>query len=80
MTGFLRSLPDLAPTEVMTTIGHSGIPRSVLASRPLEASYFSTWSRTHWAGLGSYSPESAMWGRTESNAAVFPDRALACRA
>src|SRR6478735_1018909 len=60
MTGFLRSLPDLAPFDVITTIGHSGLPRRMFAFWPFEDSNSSTWSRTHCSGLGSYSPSSAM--------------------
>ena len=30
MTGFLRSLPDFAPRDVITTIGHSGLPWRML--------------------------------------------------
>src|SRR6476659_8706481 len=59
ITGFLRRFPDFAPTEVITTIG-SVPPRNVLASWPWLASNCSTWSRTHWALLGTYSPTSVM--------------------
>ena len=55
ITGFLRRFPDFAPTLVITTIG-SVPPRRVLASAPSVASNFSTWSRTHCALLGTYSP------------------------
>ena len=37
MTGFLRSLPLFAPTDVITTIGHSEWPRRVFASVPPDA-------------------------------------------
>src|SRR4051795_4268821 len=53
ITGFLRILPDLAPTDVTTT---TGTPRRVVPSVPPDDSYASTWSRTHCSGLGSYSP------------------------
>ena len=36
------------------------MPRSVVPLVPPERSYSSTWSRTHWVGLGSYSPERGM--------------------
>src|SRR5262245_25951626 len=55
ISGFLRRAPDFRPTEVMTTIG-SGPPRRVLARAPPDASYSSTWSRTHCRVLGMYSP------------------------
>src|SRR6478672_3042606 len=59
ITGFLRRLPDLAPTDVITTIG-SPVSRRVLASCPSLASNFSTCSRTQPALLGTYSPWSVM--------------------
>src|SRR4029079_15921739 len=55
MTGFLRTLPDFAPSEVITTIG-SPVSRNVLARCPSEASNSATWSRTHCCLLGTYSP------------------------
>jgi hypothetical protein len=56
ITGFFRSFPDRAPTEVMTTIG-SPVRARVVARVPPEASNSATWSRTHFWVLGSYSPE-----------------------
>ena len=44
---------ELAPREVITT---TGTPRSMVPLVPPELSYSSTWSRTHFALLGSYSP------------------------
>src|SRR5579864_9365806 len=41
----------------MTT---TGTPRSVVPRVPPELSYSCTWSRTHLAGLGSYSPSSGI--------------------
>jgi hypothetical protein len=50
ITGFLRRLPDFAPTEVITTTGNpfSSVPRV-----PPDDSYSSTFSRTHWVLLGT---------------------------
>ena len=52
MSGFLRSLPLLAPRLVTTMMGMP-VSSSVLARVPPEASYSATWSRTHSDGLGS---------------------------
>src|SRR3954454_21901441 len=60
MTGFLRSFPDFAPLDVITTIGQSGRPRRMFARAPFDASNSSTCSRTQPSGLGSYSPSSVM--------------------
>ena len=59
----------------MTTIG-SFVPGSVLASWPLLASNCSTWSRTHWALLGTYSPVIAMPPSTADLPAVRQGRSL----
>ena len=70
--GFLRRAPDLRPTEVITTIG-SLPPRRVLARAPPEASYSATWSRTHLALLGMYSPtRRVMSGPTAGRPLGFP--------
>src|SRR5205085_1115439 len=53
ITGFLRSLPELAPSDVITT---TGTPRNVAPLVPPDVSYSWTCSRTHFAWLGSYSP------------------------
>src|SRR3954454_1754325 len=55
ISAVLRSLPLLLP-RVVTMITGMPVSRSVLASLPPEASYASTWLRTHADGLGSYSP------------------------
>src|SRR3954471_8852848 len=57
MSGVLRSLPDLFPRVVTTTIDRP-LSRNVLARRPPDASYSATCSRTQPYGLGSYSPSS----------------------
>src|SRR3954452_25363569 len=57
MSGTLRSLPDFAPMVVRRM---TGLPCNVVPLVPPERSYSSTWSRTHWVGLGSYSPERGM--------------------
>ena len=57
ISGFLRSLPLFAPTEVHHDHGDAAHRRALL---PPEDSIFSTWSRTHFSGLGSYSPFSVM--------------------
>src|SRR4051812_36436264 len=59
MSGVFRSLPLLLP-RVVTMITGSPVSRRVLARWPPDLSYSSTWSRTHLAGLGSYSPSSVM--------------------
>src|SRR4051794_37657479 len=48
-------LPLLLP-RIVTMITGSPVSRRVLALVPPDASYCSTWSRTHWARLGMYSP------------------------
>src|SRR5665647_959696 len=53
ISGTLRTLPDFAP-RVVTMI--TGISRIVVPEVPPDPSYSSTLSRTHSAGLGSYSP------------------------
>src|ERR1700743_692945 len=57
ITGFLRSLPDAEPIEVMTI---TGTPRSTVPLVPPELSISSTCLRTHSAELGAYSPSSGM--------------------
>src|SRR3954447_14364713 len=57
MSGVLRSLPDLAPTDVSRMIG---TPRRVLASAPSVASNRSACLRAHSSVLGAYSPVSGM--------------------
>src|SRR5699024_3678425 len=52
MTGVLRSLPELAP---MLSTMITGMPFISVPSVPPDDSYSSTWSRTHFAGLGAYS-------------------------
>src|SRR5690242_6939704 len=59
MSGFLRTLPLFTPRVQNTTMGRP-VSRSVFASRPRLASYFSTWSRTHCCELGWYSPSNGM--------------------
>src|SRR5215210_1029093 len=79
MSGFLRSAPDLRPTEVITTIG-SWPPRRVLARAPPEASYSATWSRTHCSVLGTYSPtRRVMSGSTSRGARGFPSAVATAR-
>src|SRR6476620_8967238 len=46
-------MPDRAPSVVRMTTGR---PRRVVPRVPPEDSYSSTWSRTHFWGLGWYSP------------------------
>lgn len=57
--GVLRSLPLLAPRVVSRITGMS---RIVIPSLPPDFSMRSTCSRTHWVGLGSYSPSRGMDG------------------
>ncbi|MCP2259871.1 Helix-turn-helix domain-containing protein [Streptoalloteichus tenebrarius] len=54
ISGTLRILPLFAPRIVTMTTGRP-VSHSVVPSVPPELSYSSTCSRTHWAGLGSYS-------------------------
>ena len=69
--GFLKSLRargDVTPVIILTALDQvsdriegltrngSSVPGSVVALVPPDASYSSTWSRTHWALLGTYSP------------------------
>src|SRR5690348_18477658 len=51
INGILRMLPVLLPRVVKMI---TGLPRSVLPSRPPVDSYVSTWSRTHFSGLATY--------------------------
>src|SRR5690349_9056106 len=67
MTGDLRSLPLLTPRLVRMT---TGSPRIVVPSVPPEPSYFSTCSRTHAVGLGSYSPSRGMTSLPSSETRV----------
>src|SRR5680860_835166 len=73
ISGILRTLPVLAPTLVRMTTGR---PRIVVPSVPPERSYFSTWLRTYSFGLGSYTPDSAMFTRTPMDGARFPGGSL----
>src|SRR5215467_2786908 len=59
ITGVLRTLPLFAPRLVTITTGRP-VSRSVVPWVPPELSYNSTWSRTHAARLGSYSPSTGM--------------------
>src|SRR5436190_17984803 len=58
ISAVLRRVPLLLPRVVTMTMGNP-VSSKVLASRPPERSYCSTWSRTHCHGLGTYSPSSA---------------------
>ena len=80
ITGFLRSLPDFAPTrgdhhDRVTPCAAQGVGLAA----PSVASYSSTWSRTHCAGLGSYSPSVSCPPQHHAPAAGFRP-ALALRA
>src|SRR5580698_3658968 len=59
ISGVLRSFPLLLP-RLVTMITGRPVSRSVLARWPPDASYSATWSRTHRAVLGSYSPSRLM--------------------
>ena len=59
ITGSLRTFPLTRPRMVTMITGISVLP-SVFPRLPPELSYSATWSRTHWAGLGSYSPSMDM--------------------
>src|SRR5262249_4881883 len=59
ITGVLRILPLLTPRLVTITTGRP-VSRSVVPRVPPEPSYSSTWSRTHAAVLGSYSPSTGI--------------------
>src|ERR1035438_4564501 len=45
---------------MVTMITGISVSPSVFPRWPPELSYSATWSRTHWAGLGSYSPSMGM--------------------
>src|SRR5262245_20171835 len=82
MSGTLRILPDFAPRRVSST---TDIPNRLIPSAPPEASIFSTWSRTHPVGLGSYSPVIGMkriiaggWGRGHRDPAGHRILPMAC--
>jgi len=66
----LRTLPHRAPTDVTITTGLP-VSRSVLPRAPPEDSWASTWSRTHFSGLGSYPPVSGIPGLARGGVQMF---------
>ena len=52
-------------------VGRRPVSRKVFARSPSEASYAATWSRTHWALLGTYVPVRAMYDVTRGRRGPF---------
>ena len=72
MTGFLRTLPLLAPRVRHHDDRHPRVHAACWPAAPPEASYSATWSRTHSHGLGSYSPCSVVMGAIVLGAGYCP--------